>query len=599
MSSILADYKDILFHGFKIGKLIFYGIPRAGKTTLRKQLLRNTKDMLHTFSTPEPSTPIAEIGSPILIERILAQNEENNEWRWSVKELDDIAKMLLYSLDCELCKHENMQPKLKLPQSYVSQNVSLLPTSNAITGHLDLGKPHVQQTATTTTATSISEAAKTSNSMQTMETNQVTSTSSDVAEVKNDQTNSNVDIQQLFLDAVKTGQWSEVINALHSLNNSMLLQVIDGGGQPTFQEIFPLLISGPSVTLIIFKLTDGLTESKPVWYQPSDGKEHSWHDSYVVKEFIFHALASVCSFFDGSPQILLVGTHKDKLEGSEDLKMTTIRSIATSLRGWLRESKPYKSMKIKSIEDLIIGIHNFQKQDILKVKAEIEKLVSHITPQDIPAPFLVFDFVLHSYAKSKLLRKVEKMKCGKIAQLCGIKDDMFETALAFLRDYAGTVLYYADIPQLKNYVITDFQLIFDSISKIIIDVNYLDYSESLRTKGQLDASVLKDVEGCLNKDELLSLLQHRHIISKMGENEFFMPSVLSKADPSCNKSRSFLVIFEDGYCPIGLFCAATTRLMIEHKLNVIKTVEQFRNKISFYFYYQVSRLSYKIIFYSL
>ena len=420
------------------------------------------------------------------------------------------------------------------------------------------------------------------------------STLSDVAEVQNDQTNSNVDIQQLFLDAVKTGQWSEVISALHSLNNSMLLQVIDGGGQPTFQEIFPLLISGPSVTLIIFKLTDGLTESKPVWYQPSDGKEHSWQDSYVVKEFIFHALSSVCSFFDGSPPILLVGTHKDKLEGSEDLKMTTIRSIATSLRGWLRESKPYKSMKIKSIEDFIIGIHNFQKQDILKVKAEIEKLVSHITPQDIPAPFLVFDFVLHSYAISEHLRKVEKIKCCKIAQLCGIKDDKIEVALAFLRDYAGTVLYYADIPQLKNYVITDFQLIFDSISKIIIDVNYLDYNESLCTKGQLQASVLKDVEGCLNKDELLSLLQHCHIISKMDDNVFFMPSVLSKADPSCNKSRSFLVIFEDGYCPIGLFCAATTRLMIEHKWNVIKSDNQFRNKVSFY--YRVSGLSYQIIF---
>ena len=593
LSSILADYKDISFRGFKIGKLIFYGTPRAGKTTLRKQLLRNTKDMLQMCSTPEPSTPIAEIGSPILIERILAQNGENNEWRWTVKELDDIAKMLLRSLDLELSKHENIQHKLKLPQSNViSQNVSLLPTSNAIIGHLNLGKPHVQQAATTTTATSISEAEKTSNSMQTVETNQVTSTSSDVAEVQ--KTNSNIDIRQLFLNAVKTGQWSEVLSALHFLNNSMLLQVIDGGGQPTFQEIFPLLISGPSVTLIIFKLTDGLTESKPVRYQPSDGKEHSWQDSYVVKEVIFHALSSVCSFFDGGSPILLVGTHKDKLEGSEDLKMTTIRNIATSLRGWLRESKPYKSMKIKSIEDLIIGINNFQEQDILKVKAEIEKLVSHITCQDIPAPFLVFDFALHSYAKSEHLRKVEKIKCCKIAQLCGIKDDEFEMTLAFLRDNAGTVLYYADIPQLKDYVITDFQLIFDSISKIIIEVNYLDYKESLHKKGQLEASVLKDVEGCLNKDELLSLLQHCHIISKMDENVFFMPSVLSKADPSCNKSCSFLVIFEDGYCPIGLFCAATTRLMVQHKWNVIKTVKQFRNKISFY--YKVSKLSYKIIF---
>ena len=251
-------------------------------------------------------------------------------------------------------------------------------------------------------------------------------------------------------------------------------------------------------------------------------------------------------------------------------------------------------MKIKSIEDFIIGIHNFQKQDILKVKAEIEKLVSHIAPQDIPAPFLVFDFVLHSYAKSKDLRKVEKLKCKEIALLCGIKDDEFEKVLEFLCVNAGTLLYYIDIPQLKDYVITDFQLIFDSISKIIVEVNYLEYNESLKSKGQLEVSVLKDVEGCLSKDELLSLLQHRHIISKIDANVFFMPSVLPLERPSCNKLRSFLVIFEDGYCPIGLFCAATTRLIVEHKWNVIKSDKQFRNKIIIYS--QVAGLSYQVIF---
>ena len=379
LSSILAGYKHISFHQFKIGKLIFYGTPRAGKTTLRKQLIRSTEGILQTCSTPEPSTPVAEIGSPILIERIFAQNEEEKEWRWTVKELDDIAKMLLGSYEqskCENVRHE-------LPQfNYIRDNGSLRPTTSFITGHQDLGKPHVQLTATTSTATSMSET-----SMQTtkMETIQATSTSADVADVQNDQSTSKVDIKQLFINAVGTGQWSEVLKSLHSLNNSMLLQVIDGGGQPTFQEIFPLLISGPSVTLIIFKLTDGLMEPKAVTYEQNDGTECTWQDSYEVKDFIFHACSIVCSFINS--HILLVGTHKDKLEGSEKQKKTTIAEIAESLCGWLQKSKPYKSMNIKCINDLIIDIHNFNKDDILKVKEKIEKFVSLIAPQDIQLLF--------------------------------------------------------------------------------------------------------------------------------------------------------------------------------------------------------------------
>ena len=325
----MADYKDISFRGLIIGKIIFYGTPRAGKTTLRKQLLRNTENIVETCNTPESSTPIAEMCGPILIERILAQkSEEHNEWRWAVKKLEDIAKILLHCLHIELSKKE-----------VNSRDVLLASTSSTITGNRDFEKPHIEQSAATTSATSISEAERTLLQTMLKETIQVTSDSSDLAEVQNDQSSLKIDIKQLFLDAFETGHWSEVLNALHSINNSMLLQVIDGGGQSAFQEIFPLLVSGPSVALIIFKLTDDLTEHYKVRYQPKDAMEHTWQDSYVVKKFVFHALSSVCSYInDCTPydsKILLVGTHKDELEGSEDQKMATIRTIATSLRGWL------------------------------------------------------------------------------------------------------------------------------------------------------------------------------------------------------------------------------------------------------------------------
>ena len=122
MASILNGYKDISFHGLKIGKLIFYGIPRSGKTTLCKQLVRSIDNRLEYCGTPEPSTNIGDIYDPILIEQeqvlntelILAKNEEGNEWRWTIQGLDDLAKTLLQSIDIEPCRRNEEKQQAKM-----------------------------------------------------------------------------------------------------------------------------------------------------------------------------------------------------------------------------------------------------------------------------------------------------------------------------------------------------------------------------------------------------------------------------------------------------------------------------------------------------
>ena len=542
-------------------------------------------------ATLQPSTNIAEICDSVFVERIVMTNEENNVWRWTVQKLDDIAKTLLLCLDNQLLQHENKtihmdvreEPNMTAAQSPIP--VSLMPLNQYVhkLNEEMAGTPEYVPPSPIVTEMEKNHVPKTM--LPTVEQDKIHASTTDL------------DIKQLFSEAVKTGQWSEVESALN-IDRAMLMQVIDGGGQPSFQEIFPLLISGPSVTLLMFKLTDDLQKAYRVQYQPTDGVEHTWKDTYVVRDFIFHAISSMVSFTHGinnpfGSKILLVGTHKDKIKGSEDQKKDEIIKIAKSMHGWLQGNIAFKSIHVKKVEDLVTGIDNFKQKDIQKVKKKIEELLSQTPSHDIPAPWLVFDFVLQKYAKSNQLRKVAKLKCEEIANKCGIKDDEFEVVLQYLHYEAGTLLYYSDIPELRDCVITDFQLIFDSISQIIID--YFDDSSDhgphiqdkhlLHEKGQLEASVLKDVEGCLKVNELLSLMQNRHIISKMDGDMFFMPSVLPKAEPSYNKSGdscSFLVMFEQhGCCPIGLFCAVATSLIVTHKWRVKKKEPQFRNKISF------------------
>ena len=591
VSAILDNYNAVTFKRVRNVKLIFYGAPRAGKTTLRKQLLRHIEgERFQRCGSFEPSTNIAEVCAPIFVERIAMTSEENNKWKWSVQKLDHIAKALLQCLD-------NKQLQLEIKSSdYQEASVNV----GAIGSDVQQ-KPSVEQQQSAESqdlgvpnAPSQALKEEASNCTEITETNQQERMISDV------------NIKELFLNAVETGQWAEVMDTLN-IDNATFLQIIDGGGQPSFQEIFPLLISGPSVTLLIFKLTDNLETSYTVQYQPESGSggQKAWEDAYVVKDIISHAISSFVSQKKTTApvpcKILLVGTHKDKLgDASQDPhdsnKKAKIKSIAEQMHGWLHQSKAFESIQVRSIEDIITSIDNSDENDIVSIRKKIEETISQLDSQDIPAPWLVFDFVLRKYAKQNELQKVAKRDCIVIASICGVKDDEVDVVLHYLHFEAGTLLYYSDIPKLDQYVITDFQLIFDSISKIIIqffDDNsvhgpHMKYKNLLKQKGQLDASVLKDVQGCLTVDELISLLHHRHIISSIHIEEkkrYFMPSVLPKAELSynlSNNSSSILVLFDHGYCPVGLFCAATTRLIVNHKWSVNIGASQFRNKINFY-----------------
>ena len=171
----------------------------------------------------------------------------------------------------------------------------------------------------------------------------------------------------------------------HILDNA-ILQVIDGGGQPTFQEIFPLLISGPSLRLLIFKLTDNPKISYNAQYQPINGVEQTWPDStYVVKDFISHAISSQFYLstksqshptlqFDSKSKLLLIGTHKDMLEGSEEDTMKEIKWKTESLyQTLLDESKAFGPqvvdwVKMKNMDDFITGIAKCNDKSIIHVK---------------------------------------------------------------------------------------------------------------------------------------------------------------------------------------------------------------------------------------
>ena len=564
--------------------------------------------------TPEPSTPIAEIGSPILITRLLAI-EKDNKWSWTFQELDDIAKTLLQSLDIELSKNKIRPQDVQINST--REDKPLIPTPVSITEYQDDG-----YSITTTTTISISKPAKDTVQTEEEEKMQGSHLAADTTGVHVKVSSSQVDLKNLFLEAIKNRNWSKVMDMAHVLDNAILLQVIDGGGQPTFQEIFPLLISGPSLRLLIFKLTDNPKISYNAQYQPINGVEQTWPEStYVVKDFISHAissqfyLSSKSQFhptlqFDSKSKLLLIGTHKDMLEGSEENKMKEIKWKTESLyQTLLDESKAFGPqvvdwLKMKNMDDFITGIAKCDDKSIINVKRKIEEgieeLLSETLPDGIPGPWLVFDFAVHKYAELEGLHKVERSKCHEIAKVCGIQEDEIDVILYFLHYKAGTLLYYSNIPELNSWVITNFQPILDSISEVIQQY-FCDCNKPDKKSNTNGLVVMKNPcsfdNKCLNFDQLRSLMKHCHIISVISSDTFFMPSLLPQTEPAynvCNNSYSLLVTFEQGYCPIGFFCAVSTRLVDTHNWEINTSLSQFKNRMCFHYLW--SKTSYDIVF---
>lgn len=107
-----------------------------------------------------------------------------------------------------------------------------------------------------------------------------------------------------------------------SLEGSTTVHLTDTRGQPEFHEILPALISGPVITLLVFKLNENLREQCRVRYVSAEGRKMEEYDtSYTTEDVIFQSLAATACFgsqvssacsSSSQSAALFVGTHKDK-----------------------------------------------------------------------------------------------------------------------------------------------------------------------------------------------------------------------------------------------------------------------------------------------
>ena len=137
------------------------------------------------------------------------------------------------------------------------------------------------------------------------------------------------------------------------LKHASFIHLLDTGGQPSFQDVLPLLLDVPCTYIHVFNAAHSLDERVPITYRTDDHTRVRLEDAEPGREMMQCSFSSMLTMAqkcsrqlasfrqEHSPlpklHIFVVGTHKDKIKKRRLDKAT--QDITTFLKGL--DGKPY------------------------------------------------------------------------------------------------------------------------------------------------------------------------------------------------------------------------------------------------------------------
>ena len=393
----------------------------------------------------------------------------------------------------------------------------------------------------------------------------------------------------IFKQALKSEKWGEVEAFI---KDSLTIYFTDTGGQPEFQEVLPALIFGPALFFLVFKLIDDLNQRYQVQFVSASKKSQPYESSFTVKETLLQSLASIastCSYASYTskkmvaikPQVVLVATHEDQASEAQ------IRAIQQELKETLEKTDYYQQdmLVFASEDEPVVTVNNISSdgRDTDKIRSIVERIAKHPSFHiEVPLPWLVSSLAF------RLLQVpvISYDQCTSIASECGIDTpEELKEALWFLHHKVGFIRYFESVPELRDVVILDPQLLFDKITELISNTFSFEqvgphHAHQFREIGIFSLHKIEELSvrstEHLSSAKLVKLLEYLHIIApirgKSGEVEkYFLPCVLSHASPKASireeassKVPPLFITFRCGYCPKGVFSALIVHLMSKY-----------------------------------
>ena len=411
-----------------------------------------------------------------------------------------------------------------------------------------------------------------------------------------------VEIQNAFEKLTTILQSDSPEDLKRLLEELTMINMTDVGGQPAFLDMLPALTIGPALYFLFFRLDQELSKHYPVRFHAADSEnEVTLESSYCIEEVLYQCLASIACFSSqslpensksasklaASSGALLFGTYKDKVKDAAQ-----ISQIQSTLEEKFKGTKLYKEgLLLKPLKSkmafTVDNMYGTDESEMSDIRKDIEGIIkTRFSAIPIPVSWLMFRIVLH------LLNKpvVNLAQCEEIAKRLSMPSPVQE-ALWFFHHDIGSLMHYSNIPSMEDIVICNPQVVFNSISKLIIDkfkpenraAIVAGEIDEFHKKGLFSLSHIGDTtehpqSNLLKLKQLVDLLKHLNILAEVkqdqeatdSEPKFIMPAVLKHASeeelrsqPSANsESASTLFIhFEMGFVPFGVFSASIAHFL--------------------------------------
>ena len=593
-------------------KFLFLGPPRLGKTTVRRRLMGEIEDIKSAGEAgqPQPSTGTLETGHSVVVKTVSNTSAIVTESEWSaVASLEDEARMLFHNL-VDTISNKSSTPL----EAFATVNEALPDRSIKIDDK--------SSSQSNTDSLQLGNQIKNRKVTDESRPNFLPSPTMFPQDM--------LDITTIFKEAMGSDYWKDVKHMFKAH-----LRMEDTGGQPELMDMLPALTVGPGLYLLFINLQNELDEHYKLSYCSSSGESTpSVNSTYTVMEMLFSALSSICcsktiptNIFDDEnvmPELnnilesshsvaYIVGTHKDMV------KEECIKILNKQLKEKITGTAFYRQniLQFSSEDDVIVTVDNMEggKEEICHVRALLEKAMEkHFKKLRVPAVWLLFSLCL----RKKNIRTAKLDFCVQMSRLLNMSEYETKVAIWFLHHHAGVMMYFPNVPELKDLVIIDNQIVYDSVTILILRaMNYEEVghynAEEFKKTGQfalshIIAATAKVSGDVIQPQQLVALLEFLHIIARIPDSSrgntvsscdkqddvtYIMPCVLENATTEELDSVSqdisrpdsvapIMLYFTCGFVPIGVFPAMISSLISNKSFELIKKGIK-KNMVRFHF----------------
>lgn len=573
-------------------KMILLGAPRLGKTTMRRRLSGELPD-ISSSRAAEPSTGIVESGHSVVIRNLSSTTALVTPSEWCVtKDLTEEARLCLQYFYCQLTQTRPLQDEAHSQTRPVSSREATAPPASVTTESAREPQPRA--------SASVSQSTPSSTARQS----------------RGRQLQLPPEVADLLRGALGPQLWKDI---RLTFGDTIFVKMEDTGGQPEFMEMLPALTIGPALYLLFCKLVDPLKSQYTVSYlSPSGECTSPVKSTCSVEEMLLNALASIAcsrslpvsptgrepqasgldveSLLASSRQSVayIVATHKDLVSEQQ------IEQFDRELQQRVRATDFFKEglVRFASEERMVLAVDNMRggEEEVRVVRRFLEEGMRKLFKKlSIPASWLVLSLCLRKREE----RTASLESVVQLAGELGIPRREAMLALWFLHHYAGVLMHFPQLPELRDTVICDNQVVYDSATSLIVNTFRFGSvckaaAERFRATGQFSMRDIREAAASTLGDliplhKLVKLLQHLNIIADTslphpppaaGSREvFFMPCVLQSATPeeleewwgglSQQASPAPLFLrYKCGYVPIGVFTAMIAKLSCQTSLRM-------------------------------